>query len=67
MQLHWLQIRWTIQLKMCTIVHSVYDGRCSKQISKKKTKSKSMAHPSMGTANSQCILNEIKVILLKFT
>ena len=27
-QLHWLSIRWRIQFKLCTIMHSVHTGRC---------------------------------------
>ena len=27
-QLHWLPIRWRIQFKLCTIMHSVHTGRC---------------------------------------
>jgi len=29
LQLHWLPVHWIIELKLCTIIHSVYDGRCS--------------------------------------
>ena len=27
-QLHWLSVRWRIQYKLCTIMHSVHAGRC---------------------------------------
>lgn len=27
-QLHWLPVRWRIQYKLCTIMHSVHAGRC---------------------------------------
>jgi hypothetical protein len=33
MQLHWLPVKWRIKFKLCTIMHSIYNGRCPTYLS----------------------------------
>jgi hypothetical protein len=33
MQLHWLPVKWRIKFKLCTIMHSIHNGRCPTYLS----------------------------------
>lgn len=52
-RLHWLPVRWRIQFKLCTIMHSVHVGRCPAYIAEcVRTVADTASRPGLRSAQS---------------